>query len=246
LSANSKGSYEVFGTATQKVDRPNFVERFQYLRTWSPAAMAAGDFENPPNLDYGSKTPHYDGGSTIDSNGVEIEAPDLAFQIFSDAPAAEQCEGRFSFIEEITGPLYSRSLRDAAARRENGEIAIDDRWTLLYPSPSGDMVTNRVREFQQFLQVAMSVPINLERSEELLGLIARCDFGASAAPHVLQAWRSFSDAIQQYPFSGPVALGVVQKGPAHPLFFSPDYQPRHNSGKQFKNDLSWTQPWARS
>ncbi|HLJ17658.1 MAG TPA: hypothetical protein VKV15_24390 [Bryobacteraceae bacterium] len=83
-----------------------------------------------------------------------------------------------------------------------------------------------------------------EDAETTLRRIATRDFGEAASGYALRAWRLFSDAIQQYPFSGPMAMGVVQKGPAHPLFFDPNYRPRHGSGRQFKNDLTWTRPWG--
>ncbi|MCZ2077274.1 MAG: hypothetical protein LC130_20030 [Bryobacterales bacterium] len=39
-------------------------------------------------------------------------------------------------------------------------------------------------------------------------------------------------------------MGVVQKGPVHPLFFDPRYRPEHSHGRQFKSDLGWTPPWG--
>jgi hypothetical protein len=166
LAAGGPGWYEVFGTASHKVDSPNFQERFQYTRTWSPEP-SGGDFENSANIDYGARTPRYQGGSTIDANGVDVAGFDLAFQIRGTAPVTA-CEESFSFIQEITGPLFSRSLRDAAARRAAEEIAIEDGWVLTSASQSREMVANRIREFQQFLQIAMSVRIDLKRSEPLL------------------------------------------------------------------------------
>lgn len=79
---------------------------------------------------------------------------------------------------------------------------------------------------------------------DILGGIARRDFGDRAAPHVLRAWQAFSRGIRQYPFSGPMAMGPVQKGPSHPLLFDKSLQPKHGVGRQFKNDLSWTRPWG--
>jgi hypothetical protein len=168
LPGDSAGWYEVFGTVSQKVDHPNLVDRFQYTRTWSPTQEADGGFENPANLDYGTKTPRYEAGAAFDSAGVEIGALSFAFQIRGAAAVPAPCEERFSFIEEITGPLYRKSLRDPAARTEAGEIGIDDRWTLLWRPPVSDMVANRFREFQEFLQIAMSVRIGLKSSERLL------------------------------------------------------------------------------
>lgn len=81
-------------------------------------------------------------------------------------------------------------------------------------------------------------------TEELLRRIARREFGAGTEAAALEAWRAWSDAMRHYPFSGPMAMGPIQKGPAHPLFLDPAYEPRHHHGRQFTNDLSWTRPWG--
>ncbi len=80
--------------------------------------------------------------------------------------------------------------------------------------------------------------------DEILRRLAERDYGAEGAPHALAAWRAFSEAIREYPFSGSVALGIVQTGPAHPLFPSAGYRPVHGAGRQFRNDLGWTRPWG--
>jgi hypothetical protein len=41
-----------------------------------------------------------------------------------------------------------------------------------------------------------------------------------------------------------MAMGPVQKGPSHPLFLDPEYEPEHGTARQFKNNLSWTEPWG--
>jgi hypothetical protein len=78
---------------------------------------------------------------------------------------------------------------------------------------------------------------------KLLAEIARRDFGLQAAPNVVRAWDLFSHAIGYYPFSAPVALGPIQSGPALPFYFDSEYKPLHSKGRQFSNDLLWTQPW---
>jgi hypothetical protein len=78
---------------------------------------------------------------------------------------------------------------------------------------------------------------------KLLADIARRDFGLQAAPNVVRAWDLFSHAIGYYPFSAPVALGPIQSGPALPFYFDSEYKPLHSKGRQFSNDLLWTQPW---
>jgi hypothetical protein len=84
----------------------------------------------------------------------------------------------------------------------------------------------------------------LPDTPSLLGEIAAREFGPGTEQPALEAWRLWSEAIAHYPFSGAVAMGPVQKGPAHPLFLDPEYEPRHHGSRRFKNDLSWTQPWG--
>lgn len=80
--------------------------------------------------------------------------------------------------------------------------------------------------------------------DKLLRSIASRDFGEGAAGSAVRAWRLFSEAIRQYPFSWGVAQGPIQSGPAHPLFFDPAYRPAHHYGRQFTNTLQWTRPWG--
>jgi len=85
-------------------------------------------------------------------------------------------------------------------------------------------------------------PLPDDRS--LLTQIATRDFGREAATDVLQAWSHFGNAITHYPFSGTVAVGPIQSGPALPLFLDPDYKVHHGRGRQFSNNLLWTRPWG--
>jgi hypothetical protein len=81
-------------------------------------------------------------------------------------------------------------------------------------------------------------------ADEMLRQTASREFGAEAAPDALKAWKLWSSAFKEYPFSGNMALGIIQKGPAHPFFLDSKYQPRQAAGRQFKNDLNWTRPWG--
>jgi hypothetical protein len=80
--------------------------------------------------------------------------------------------------------------------------------------------------------------------EALLRRIALREFGPRSGDAAVAAWREWSEAFAQYPFSSAMALGVIQKGPAHPFFLDPDYRPLHGDSRQFKNDLSWTHPYG--
>ncbi|MGI8913850.1 MAG: hypothetical protein ACR2JY_08710, partial [Chloroflexota bacterium] len=86
--------------------------------------------------------------------------------------------------------------------------------------------------------------------EETLVAIARRDFGAAGAPHALDAWQHWSDAIQDYIPTNEDQYGPFRVGPSYPLVFrsganlpaadyamfgnrivNTSYQP-HDSGRQ--------------
>jgi hypothetical protein len=158
LPPGGNGSYEVYGTATREVERAEFHPRFQYIETWYPRRAAPAVFENPANIDYGTRTPSYSGGAAFDSDGEEMVPLDLAFRILGEPGApASSCEERFSFIEDITGPLYTHSLRDPGAKPGHDEIAIDGGWRLVHPG--GELLSIAAGEFREFLEIAMSAKI---------------------------------------------------------------------------------------
>lgn len=81
--------------------------------------------------------------------------------------------------------------------------------------------------------------------KDLLRKIARRDFGDGTEEKAAAAWQHFSDAIAFYPFSELTSRrGPIQKGPAHPLYFDPEYRPLHSFARNFSNDLQWTQPFG--
>ena len=153
LPVESRGRYEVFGTATAPIARPEFRSRFQFVANVNPQAPTSDRFENPANIDYGAQTPMYVGGSAYDSSSTDLPSFDLAFQLYSDKAPAD-CEERFQFIEEITGPLYPRNLRDPNARASDGEIAVDSSWAIEAPTLPEPAAT-AASEFREFLDKAM-------------------------------------------------------------------------------------------
>jgi hypothetical protein len=64
------GHYEFFGTASERIGQPNFSIRFQYAPAWGNAPSVASTFENASNIDYGARTPRYEGGSAIGADGT--------------------------------------------------------------------------------------------------------------------------------------------------------------------------------
>lgn len=68
-------------------------------------------------------------------------------------------------------------------------------------------------------------------------------YGASVAKRVVRAWRLFSDAFEQYPFSDSLVYSsVVQCGPAALLYFEPTgLTPRIMNSY---DSLDWTQPFG--
>lgn len=80
---------------------------------------------------------------------------------------------------------------------------------------------------------------------EPLEELARMDYGPEAAPAVVQAWRRFSEAIREFPYSDHVARipGPLQKGPSHPFFLDASV-PTFGRWRSWQNDLDWTRPWG--
>lgn len=81
--------------------------------------------------------------------------------------------------------------------------------------------------------------------DDLLEKLARRDFGAKAAPAFVEAWRHFSKAINDYPYSDPVARypGPIQVGPGHPYYLDKK-KPGGGQVRDWQNNLAWTQPWG--
>ena len=80
---------------------------------------------------------------------------------------------------------------------------------------------------------------------EPLEELARIEYGPEAAPAVLQAWRRFSEAIREFPYSDHVARvpGPLQKGPSHPFFLDASVS-SFGRWRSWQNDLEWTKPWG--
>lgn len=83
------------------------------------------------------------------------------------------------------------------------------------------------------------------RLNDLLHRMAVRDFGDAPAEHVKSAWEHFTQGIQRFPYSDPIARypGPLQKGPSQPLFLDPKIG-SFGIGRAWQNDLSWTKPWG--
>ena len=174
LNSVEAGHYEFFGTASERIGQPNFNIRFQYAPAWGSAPSAATTFENASNLDYGTKTPRYEGGTAIATNGTPIQPLDFAFQILgqtptrstpSDAPSSlskqereetDSPQERFAFIEELIAPLHEKLIRVSDTPRSS-EFELTAAWSLFYPSNDAGLVSAAVADFQRFLTVGMGV-----------------------------------------------------------------------------------------
>ncbi|PYI54361.1 hypothetical protein [Paenibacillus flagellatus] len=56
-------------------------------------------------------------------------------------------------------------------------------------------------------------------ADETFAAVARRDFGAEAAPHVLAAWRCWSDGIRHYVPTNEDQYGPFRVGPSYPMVF---------------------------
>ena len=83
------------------------------------------------------------------------------------------------------------------------------------------------------------------QGEDVLRELARNNYGSAAVPHVLRAWRHFSDGIRQFPYSDNVSRlpGPLQKGPSNPFYLDPSV-PASGRWRAWQNDLKWTAPWG--
>ena len=101
----------------------------------------------------------------------------------------------------------------------------------------------------------------LPEIDDLLGKIAKRDFGKRSVSLCLRAWKHFSNAMEYHPLIQPYFFGPLFMGPAHPLIFDVEeistlpeimFSPqiylsevdgitrRHGSKPLFATDLSWT------
>jgi dienelactone hydrolase len=81
--------------------------------------------------------------------------------------------------------------------------------------------------------------------DEILRELATLEYGAGAAPQIVQAWNHFSGAIRQFPYSDNVSRlpGPLQKGPSQPFFLDPKVK-SFGRWRAWQNDLEWTAPWG--
>ncbi len=156
LAKSSTGAYDLYGTASEAVPRPEFRQRFRYTPSWFSRSGQHAAFESTANVDYGTSTPHYEGGAALDSGHHEIAALDFAFQLIGERPPANRAEERFAFIEKLTGSLFPHSLRSRTSRAATNEVTIDSRWRVA-TSVQSPVVETAVSEFQDFLARGMQV-----------------------------------------------------------------------------------------
>ena len=157
LPSTSSDHYEVFGTSTAALDRREFRTRFQYVGNTGPETRQVMIFENPVNLDYGVRTENYSGGTAYDAAKKDLPPFDLAFVLYEGNEPAGNDEERFTFIEQITGPLFPKSLRDLHAQQARDEVEIDGTWRVEAPGNPAEPITTAVTEFRDFLRKAMEV-----------------------------------------------------------------------------------------
>lgn len=58
-------------------------------------------------------------------------------------------------------------------------------------------------------------------TDEVLGLLARRDFGPDGAPFALRAWEAWSEAFRDYPTTNEDQYGPFRVGPSYPLVMHP-------------------------
>jgi hypothetical protein len=153
--------FEVFGSAEKNIVDPRFLPRFRYVNTWGVKNLAATEFENSANLDYGVRTRSYADGTAYADGKSVLDGFDLAFEILGDGPAGTEtqgdlcgaCEERFAFTDDITGDLFRHVIRDQSAIRKAGEVELDGAWSIENLSADQEMVRIASVELRDFLKV---------------------------------------------------------------------------------------------
>lgn len=191
------GYYELFGTATGAVDAPNFHRRYQYLPTWGGVPDQDSELENPMNLDYGTQTSRYEGGSALDATGTPLQTLDFAFQLSSSLPSPQEdgpAEERFAFVQdELLSSVHSRQLPKQADAREPDEVEISSQWTLLLPAGDTPLVQSAAADFLDFMEVTMGVLLSARRvPAEQLGRAPRYSLAAATRQELPEAGRRLS------------------------------------------------------
>ncbi len=156
-----EAGYEVFGTASANVNSPDFSPQFQYIAAWGANAAVPTQFENPLNLDYGTRTPVYEGGVAF-VDGAAVASLDFAFQILSEGTPADDSEEPFAFIRELNSPMHGSPVRDASVRPLKNEILLNQDWMLEYPDRPSEIVRTAVQDFREYLEKGMGFKIRAE------------------------------------------------------------------------------------
>jgi hypothetical protein len=106
-------------------------------------------------------------------------------------------------------PAVANVAQHAANLRGAGVNGIMLGWSLGgYPSPNLEAVAAMGRPGEETPTV-----------DGVLEEVATGRYGATAAPHVVRAWKSASDAFKEFPYSGAVVYNApLQVGPANPLY----------------------------
>ncbi len=204
LPSGSSGSYDVYGTSTESIPRPEFTPRFQYVANFNPQSPSTEGFENPVNLDYGSQTPRYNGGAAYDSSGKLLVPLDFAFQLYQGEPPTSEGEERFAFIDEITGPLFPKPLRDPAAKLEHGEVAVDSSWRIHAATPVGEPAVTATVEFREFLRETMDITGGADEAHSI-----RLAVGCKGVPARAESFR-LKVASDRIEICGYDARGLMQ------------------------------------
>lgn len=105
------------------------------------------------------------------------------------------------------------------------------------PTPCQDLMRGNVFEV-----VKNGKPLDLPAREILLQT-AQINFGAEAAPAVVQAWEAFSAAIRDYfPYTWGVCRypGPLQSAPGQPFPIDPQQPVPRRWARGYVNDLAWT------
>ena len=158
----------------------------------------------------------------IDRGGIKTEIGEYSISVVGPGPRAKKNWGlareagirtmaktQFNNTWEISAvpyiPVPQLIARHCTNLTQAGITGIQASWTLGgYPSPN--------------LEVAKEFYYDpAESSDSVLLRVAERRYGKAAAPHVVDAWASFSKAFELYPYSVAIYTIPTQHGPANLL-----------------------------
>lgn len=142
-------------------------------------------------------------------------------------------------------PAVQNVATHAANLMQAGVDGLMLGWTLGgYPSPNLEAMQEVARNFAAPSESRDVPAYKAELVQSALHRIALKRFGASLAPAAVRAWRTFSEAFQEFPFDGGVVYNApMQYGPSNLLWPRPTGYHASMVGFPYDDLEAWRGPY---